>query len=167
MVAGEARWQIGIVETHIRLLKNQPHLMEDEFPEASIKELVEHCVAAKARRQKFKRIQSVTVVVWNSMCSGRFRHMDLEKIDRVCERPQYARSLVLRTPTVGQLVKCFRRSKGGVGGGRHRGLGGKMVLLGTASVSAVEQPTEVEPQVAAVVWLVCGGSLIRAAPELV
>ena len=30
---------------------------------------------------------------------------------------------------------------------------------------AVEQPTEVESQVAAVVWLAHGGSLIRAAPE--
>ena len=27
--------------------------MEDEFPEASIDELVEHCVAAKVRRQTF------------------------------------------------------------------------------------------------------------------
>ena len=38
-------------------------------------------------------------------------------------------------------------------------------LLGPARVSAVEQPTEVESQVAAVVWLALGGSLIRAAPE--
>ena len=43
--------------------------------------------------------------------------------------------------------------------------GGKMVLLGPARVLAVEQPTEVESQVAAVVWLAHGGSLIRAAPE--
>ena len=64
---------------------------------------------------------------------------------------QYARSRVLRNPTVGQLVRYFRRSKGGVGGGRNRGLGGKMVLLGPARVLAVEQPTEVESQVAAVV----------------
>ena len=53
MAAGEAHWQIGIVETHIWLLKNQLHLMEDEFPEASIDELVQHCVAAKVRRQTF------------------------------------------------------------------------------------------------------------------
>ena len=78
---------------------------------------------------------------------------------------QYARSRVLRNPTVGQLVRYFRRSTGGFGGGRDRGLGGKMVLLGPARVLAVEQPTEVESQVAAVVWLVHGGSLIRAAPE--
>ena len=51
------------------------------------------------------------------------------------------------------------------GGGRDRGLGGKMVLLGPSRVFAVEQPTEVESQVAAVVWLAHGGSLIRAAPE--
>ena len=45
MAAGEAQWKIGIVETHIRLLKNQllPSLMEDELPDASIDELVEHC----------------------------------------------------------------------------------------------------------------------------
>ena len=40
-----------------------------------------------------------------------------------------------------------------------------MVLLGPARVLAVEQPTEVESQVAAVVWLAHGGSSIRAAPE--
>ena len=51
MVAGEAHWQIGSVETHIRLLKNQLSLMEDELPDASIDELVEHCVTAKVRRQ--------------------------------------------------------------------------------------------------------------------
>ena len=40
-----------------------------------------------------------------------------------------------------------------------------MVLIGPARVLAVEQPTEVESHVAAVVWLAHGGSLIRAAPE--
>ena len=44
---------------------------------------------------------------------------------------------MLRHPTVGQLVKYFGRSKGGVGSGRGRGLGGKMVLLGLARVLAV------------------------------
>ena len=78
---------------------------------------------------------------------------------------QYARSRVLINPTVGQLVRYFRSSKSGVGGGRDRGLGGKTTLLGPARVLAVEQPTEVESQVAAVVWLAHGGSLIRAAPE--
>ena len=78
---------------------------------------------------------------------------------------QYARSRVLRNPTVGQLVRCSRRSKGGVGGGRVRGLGGKVVLLGPARVLAVEQPTEVDSQVAAVVCLAHGGSLMRAAPK--
>ena len=78
---------------------------------------------------------------------------------------QYARSRVLRNPTVGQLVRYFRRSQGGVGGGRDRGLGGKMVLFDLARVLAAEQPTEVESQVAAVVWFAHRGSLIRAAPE--
>ena len=41
--------KIGMVETHIRLLESQLHLMEDEFPEASIDELVEYCVAVKVR----------------------------------------------------------------------------------------------------------------------
>ena len=36
---------------------------------------------------------------------------------------------MLRNPTVGQLVRNVRKSKGGVGGGRDRGFGGKMVLL--------------------------------------
>ena len=53
MAASEAHWQIGPVETHIRLLKNQISLMKDEFPEASIDELVEYCVAGKVRRQTF------------------------------------------------------------------------------------------------------------------
>ena len=75
-----------------------------------------------------------------------------------------ARSRVLRIPTVGQLVRYFRRCKGGNGGGRDRGFGGKMVLPGLARVLAVEHPPEVESQVAAVVWLAHGGSLIRAVP---
>ena len=69
MAAGETHWQNGIVETHLRLLKNQLSLMEDELPDASIDELVEHCVAAKVRRQTFDGYSPVTVVVWNSMCS--------------------------------------------------------------------------------------------------
>ena len=40
-----------------------------------------------------------------------------------------------------------------------------MVVLGPARVLAVEQPTEVESQVAAVVWLAHAGSLTRGAPE--
>ena len=63
-------------------------------------------------------------------------------------------------------MRYLRRNKGGVGGGRDRGLGGKMVLLSPARVLVVEQPTEVESQVAAVVWVAHGRSLIRAAPEL-
>ena len=39
------------------------------------------------------------------------------------------------------------------------------VLLGPARELAVEQPTEVESQVAAVVWLSHGGSSKRAGPE--
>ena len=39
LAAGEVHWQIGIVETHIRLLKNQQSLMEDELPDASVDEL--------------------------------------------------------------------------------------------------------------------------------
>ena len=40
-----------------------------------------------------------------------------------------------------------------------------MVFLKPARVLAVEQPMEVKSQVAAVVWLAHGGSLIRAAPK--
>ena len=40
-----------------------------------------------------------------------------------------------------------------------------MFLFGLARMVAVEQPTEVESQVEAVVWLHRGGSLIKAAPE--
>ena len=49
MAAGDAHWQVGVVETHIRLLMNQLSLMEGELPDASIDELVEHCVAAKGQ----------------------------------------------------------------------------------------------------------------------
>ena len=40
-----------------------------------------------------------------------------------------------------------------------------MVLFGLTRVLTVEQPTEVELQVTAVVWLAHGGSLTRAGPE--
>ena len=178
MAAGEARWQIGIVETHIPLLKNQLSLMEDELPDASIDELVETCVAAKVRRQTFdgysplqwwfgtqcareeyglgeNRSSFERRLQFQTAAQTAFVRADGRKTLRMA---QYARSRVLRNPMVGQLVGCFRRSKDGVGGGRDRGLGGKMVLLGPARVLAVEQPTEVASQVAAVVWLACGGS---------
>ena len=86
-----------------------------------------------------------------------FVSADARKILRVA---QYVSSRVQRNPAVGQLVSISRRSKVGVGGGRDRGLGGQMVFLGPARVLAVEKPTEVESQVAAVVWLAHGGSLI-------
>ena len=160
--------------------------MEDEFPEASIDVLVEHCVAANVRRQTLDGYSSLQWwfgtqcarelknglgenrssferrLEFQTAAQTAFVRADARKTLRTA---QYARSRVLRNPTVGQLVSYFRRSKGGVGGGRDRGLGGKMVLLGPARVLAVEQPTEVESQVAAVVWSAHGGPLMRAAPE--
>ena len=131
MAAGEAHWKIGIVETHIRLLKNQLSLMEDELPDASIDELVEHCVAAKVRRQTFDRYSGLELNVFVK-CKSR----DLDKIDQVFKDDwnsrrlpthlmfadarktlrmvQYARSRVLRNPAVGQLVRYFRKSMGSV-----------------------------------------------------
>ena len=41
-----------------------------------------------------------------------------------------------------------------------------MVLLGPARVLAVEQPTEVESQVAAIVWLALGGLFITGYTSL-
>ena len=164
--------------------------MEDELPGASIDELVEHCVAAKVRRQTFdgcsplqcwfgtqcaremeeqglgdNRSSFERRLQFQTAAQTAFVRADARKTLRMAK---YARSRVLRNPTVGQLVRYFRRSRGGVGGGRYRGLGGKMVLLGPARVLAVEQPTEVESQVAAVVWLfpdesssgACGGLFI-------
>ena len=170
MAAGEAHWQIGFVETHIRLLKNQLSLMEDELPDASIDDLIEHCVAAKVRRQTFdgysplqwwfgtqcareveeqglgeNRSNFERRLQFQTAAQTAFVRADARKTLRMA---QYARSRVLRNPTVGQLVRYFRKSKSGVGGGRDRGLGGEMVLLGPARVLAVEQPTEVESQVA-------------------
>ena len=159
MAAGEAHWQIGIVGTHIRLLRNQLSLMEDELPDASIDELVEHCVAAKVTRQTF---DGYSPLQWwfGTQCAREVQEQRLKRSSfeqrlqfQILRMAQYARFRVLRNPTVGQLARYFH------------GLGGKMVLLGPARVLAVEQPTEVESQVAAVVWLAHGGYLIRAAPE--
>ena len=44
---------------------------------------------------------------------------------------QYARSRVLRNPTVGELLGYVRKSISGVRGGRGRGFGGHMVLIGS------------------------------------
>ena len=164
--------KLEFLKNHIRLLKNLS-LMEDELPDASIDELVEHCVPAKVRRQTFdgysplqwwfgtqcarevpeqgfgeNRSSFERRLQYQTAAHTAFVRADARKTLRMV---QYARSRVLRNPTVGQLVRYFRRSKGGVGGGRDRGLGGTMVLLGPARVLAVEQPTEVESQVAAVV----------------
>ena len=75
MSANDANWQIGIVESHLRLLKNQLSLMEDKLPDASIDELVEHCVAAKVRRQTFDGYYPLQW--WFGT-----QYMDLEKIDQ-------------------------------------------------------------------------------------
>ena len=174
VAAGEAQWQIGIVETHIQLLRNQLNLMEDDFPEASITdELVEHCVAAKVRRQTFdgysplqwwfgtERAREVeehglgqnSIKFSNDDWSIRQLHQQplfVPTARKTLRVVQYARSRVLRNPTIGQLVRYFRRSKRGrIGGSRDRGFGGK---VGSARVVAIEQATEVESQVAAVVW---------------
>ena len=69
MAAGEAHWQIGIVETHIRLLKNQLSLIEDELPDASIDERVEHGVAARVRRQLFDGYSPLQWWFATQMCS--------------------------------------------------------------------------------------------------
>ena len=150
MAAGEAHWHIGIVETHIRLLKNQLSPKADELPDASIDELVEHCVAAKVRRQTFdgyspsqwwfgtqcareveeqgleeNRSSFERQLQFQTVAQTAFGRADAQKTLRVA---QYARSRVLRNPTVGQLVRYFRRSEG-VGDGRDRGLGGILGLL--------------------------------------
>ena len=135
MAAGEAHWQIAIVETHIRLLKNQLSLLEAEFPDASIDKLVEHCVAAKVRRRTFdgysplqwwfgtqcareveeqglgeNRSSFERRLEYRTPAQTAFVRADARKILRMA---QYARSRVLRNPTVGQLVRYFRRNKGG------------------------------------------------------
>ena len=74
---------------------------------------------------------------------------------------QYARSRVLRNPTVGQLVRYFRRSNGGVGGGRDRGLGGKMFFLVPQEYLQLNSQRRWSHKT----WLAQGGSLRRAAPE--
>ena len=188
MAAGEAHWQIGSVETHIRLLKNQLSLMEDELPDASIDELVEHCVAAKVRRQTF---DGYSPLQWwfGTQCARAVEEQGLGENRSSFERrlqfqtaaqtafvlayarktlrmAQYARSRVLRNPTVGQLVRYFRMSKSGVGGGRDRGLGGRWFFLVLQEYLQLNSQRKWrESQVAAVVWLAHGGSLIRAAPE--
>ena len=81
VAAGEAHWQIGNVETHIRLLRNQPSLMEDGLPDASIDELVEHCVAAKVRRQTF---DGYSPLQWwfGLQCAREVEERGLGEIDR-------------------------------------------------------------------------------------
>ena len=92
--------------------------------------------------------------MFQSAAKTAFVRADARKTLRMA---QYARSRMLRNPTVGQLVvRCFFE---GAKVGSARSLGGKVVLFGPARVLAVEQPTEV------VVWLAHGGSLIRAVPE--
>ena len=101
MVAGEAHWQIGIVQTHIRLLKSQLSLMEDELPDASIDELVEQCVAAKVRRETFDGYSGgLEFSVFE-----RLKNMDLEKIDQVLSDDCNFRQLPkqpLFVPTLGR-----------------------------------------------------------------
>ena len=74
MAAGEAHWQIGLVETHFRLLKSRLSLVEDE--------LVGHCAAAKVRRQTF---DGYSPLQWwfGTPCVREVEEQDLENIDQV------------------------------------------------------------------------------------
>ena len=57
--------------------------MEDELPDVSIDELVEHCVAAKARRHTF---DGYSPLQWwfGTQCAREVEeHRDLEKIDHI------------------------------------------------------------------------------------
>ena len=115
-----AAWQVGIVETHIRLWKDQLSLMEDELPDASIDELAEHCVAAKVRRQT---LDGYSLLQWwfGTQCAREMEEQGLEDNRSSFERrqqfqtvaqtafvradarktlhmAQYARSRVLRNP---------------------------------------------------------------------
>ena len=81
--------------------------MEDELPDASIDELVEHCVAAKVRRQTS---DGYSPLQFQTAAQTAFVRADARKTLRMA---QYARSRVLRNPTVGQLVRQFQKSKGG------------------------------------------------------
>ena len=135
MAAGDSHWQSRIVETHIRLLKNQLSLMEDELPGASVDELVEHCVAAKVRRQTFdgysplqwwfgtrgaREVEEQGLVENRSSFERRLEFQTaaqtafvLADAQKTLHMAQYARSRVLRNPTVGQLVRYFRGAKVG------------------------------------------------------
>ena len=122
--------------------------MEDGLPETSIDELVEHCVAAKVRRQAF---DGYSPLQWwfGTQCAREVEEHGLGQnlssfqrrlecqtaaqtafvradVRKTLRMAKYARSRVLRNPTVGQLVRYLRRSKGRVGGGRDRGFGGKV-----------------------------------------
>ena len=128
------------VETHVWLLKNQLLLMEDEFPEASIDELVERCASAKVRRQTFDgysplqwwfgtqgareveenglgQIQSnfERQLEYQTVAQTAFVRADARKTLR---KAQYARSRVLRIKTAGQLVRHFWKEPRS--GGRRR-----------------------------------------------
>ena len=88
MAGGEAHWQIGIVETHIRHPKNQPSLMEDELSDASFDKLVEHCVAAKVRRQTFDGYSPLQWL-FGTQCAVKWKNKDLETIDQVLNDVQF------------------------------------------------------------------------------
>ena len=122
MAAGEAHREIGIVETQIRLLKNHLSLMEEELPDASIDDLVEQCGSVKVRRQTF---DGYSPLQWwfGTQCARELEEQGLGENRSTFERrlqfqtaaqtafvradarktlrmAQYARSRVLRNPTV-------------------------------------------------------------------
>ena len=116
---------------HIRLLKNQLSLMEDELPDASIDELVEHCVGAKVRRQTFdgysplqwwfgtQRAREVEEQGLGDNRSSFERRLQFQtaaqtafvRARKTLRMAQYARSRVLRNPTVGTVGEILPKEQ--------------------------------------------------------
>ena len=105
MAAGEAYWQIGIVETHIGLLKSQLSLMADELPDRGrLAELDGSLCGCQSETTEYLQlIQSVTVVVWNSQVRVQLKNRGL------VENPSsFERRLQLQTAAHKSICSCRR-----------------------------------------------------------
>jgi len=181
--AGEAHWQLGIVERHIKTANETIHKLALDAPEStSLQDLADQACEAKnsygyyhgyspAQWQLSRQhplTKTTEVPPLNEDDSPFVRHLQrrhqaasafLEaEAKTILRLASHARSRELKTISPGDVVYYFRVGKGA-------GAKAKGSYRGPARVLAVEPPEGAGSRSITVVWLSHGAQLIRAAPE--
>ena len=180
--AGEAHWQLGIVERHIQTITDLiQKLVLDNPADTTIQEL---CDLASEAKNSFGNYGGFSPSQWQlsrqhpltrstevppgdeedeffqhvrrrAEAAKHFHEAEAKTILRIAS---LAKARQLSEVKTGDIVYYFRRGK--AAGAKQRG-----TFRGPARVIAVEPPENPESKAITTVWLAHGSQLIRAAPE--